>query len=69
MDATGLFPLRQFAHVRIRNRNHRHFGETGTVVRTDPNARKVWVALPTGKVCCAGNRSVEVLAPRRADRA
>lgn len=64
-DATGLFPLRQFAHVKVVRRGHSRFLQTGAVIRTDINLRKVWVAFPDGKVIRLSNRSVEVLVSKR----
>lgn len=63
-DWTGLFPLKVHGHVKIRHPRHQAFGQTGTIVRLDREKRKVWVALPDGRVVPAGHRSVEVLVPR-----
>lgn len=61
-DCTGLFPLRQFSHVKIVNPRHAHYLQTGTIVRI--KAPRVWIALPGGVVVKAGHRSVEVVLPR-----
>lgn len=61
--AANRLPLRQFAHVRICNKNHPYYSQTGTVIRTDVNGR-VWVALPGGTVIRTRHLSLEVVARR-----
>jgi hypothetical protein len=60
-DRTGIAFIEQHAHVKITHPRHTDHGSTGTIVRIDPNKRKVWVALKDGRTVQAGSRSVEVL--------
>ena len=58
-DYTGLYPLKQGSHVKIRHPKHSCAGMSGTIVRVQHP--RVWVALPDGRVVPAGHRSVEVI--------
>lgn len=66
-DRTGRTSVKMFSHVRVTNPAHRYYGSTGTVVRIDIVRRKVWIALPNGRVTGARNLSVEVVASKATD--
>lgn len=63
-DRTGASPLKLFSHVKITHPLHQASESTGTVIRIDAAQRKVWIALPDGRIVPAGHRSVEVIVPR-----
>ena len=67
MDWSGVFPLKNHSHVKIVNKDHGSYGQSGSIVRIQGN--RVWVALPGDVVVPAGHRSVEVLAGEKARKA
>ncbi len=60
-DRTGRATFRRFVHVKILRKGHRLFGRTGTVVRVDPVAGRVWISFPEGVVVPVSRRSVQIL--------